>query len=111
MRTLNTDVAGRVVTDFGSNGFSVSPVAGGSEVHVVILRLAADGRIARHLAAGMQLLVLLEGQAAVSGESGDSIDLLPGQAVIWDPGESHETTSTTGMTALAVEGDLELLLE
>ena len=32
----------------------------------------------------------------------------PGQAAVWEPDESHETRSEHGLTALIVEGDLDI---
>ena len=67
--------------------------------------------IGRHPAAGRQLLVVLEGDATVSGGSegdGDPVAIGPGQAAVWEPYEPHETRTTGGLTALVVEGELEL---
>ncbi|WP_344945679.1 hypothetical protein [Terrabacter ginsenosidimutans] len=48
------------------------------------------------------------GDAAVSGEDGVPVELTVGRAAVWEPGESHETRSVAGMTALVVEGDIAL---
>jgi len=57
---------------------------------------------------GRQLLLLVAGNALVSGDDGVPVELAAGHAAVWDPGESHETRSATGMTALVVEGDVTL---
>jgi hypothetical protein len=55
-----------------------------------------------------QILLLLEGDASVSGAGGQpSVELVYGRAATWEPGESHETRSRTGMTALVIEGDFD----
>ena len=36
------------------------------------------------------------------------VKLTVGRAAVWEPGESHETRSVAGMTALVVEGDITL---
>jgi quercetin dioxygenase-like cupin family protein len=109
MRVLDlTDLPRRPVTDFGSVGFAVSPVGRGAETHHVVLALEPGGVIGRHDAVGRQLLAVLAGDAVVSGADGVPVPLVVGQAALWEPGESHETRSAGGMTALVVEGDLEV---
>ncbi|KRB46063.1 hypothetical protein [Terrabacter sp. Root181] len=109
MRILDlTDLTGRPVSDFGSEGFSVAGLARGSDTHVVVLALEHGGIIGRHPAVGRQLLLLVAGDALVSGDDGVLVELAVGHAAVWDPGESHETRSATGMTALVVEGDVTL---
>jgi hypothetical protein len=101
-------LAGRPVTRFDSAGFTARALARGDSLHVGVLHLEAGGCIGRHPTVQRQILLLLEGDASVSGESGDPpVELSHGQAAMWEPGESHETTSRTGMTALTIEGDFE----
>jgi hypothetical protein len=101
-------LSGQSVTRFASEGFTARPLARGGSVHVVVLRLEPGGCIGRHPTVQRQILLLLEGDASVSGEAGESpVELAPGQAAMWDPTESHETRSRTGMTALSIEGDFE----
>jgi hypothetical protein len=57
---------------------------------------------------GHQLLLLVSGDATVSGQDGVSVGLAPGQIAVWAPGELHETTSDEGMTAFVVEGDVDI---
>ncbi|MEU0089381.1 hypothetical protein [Kribbella sp. NPDC006257] len=96
------------VSRFGSEGFSVAGVGRIQAGHLACLRLAADGRIGRHPAVGRQLLLLVSGDATVSGDDGAPVELMPGEVAVWAPGESHETTSDAGMTAFVVEGEVEL---
>ncbi|MEW1955588.1 cupin domain-containing protein [Terrabacter sp. NPDC080008] len=91
------------VTSFGSRGFGVIPVA--AEAHVIVATLAPGGVIARHPAVVDQVLVMLSGEAEVSGEDAVAHVLRPGSAALWRAGESHETSSRQGMTALIVEAD------
>ena len=64
--------------------------------------------IGRHPAAARQLLVVLSGDATVSGRDEEAIEIGPGQAVVWEPGESHETRSQRGLLGFLVEGDLDV---
>jgi quercetin dioxygenase-like cupin family protein len=101
-------VPGRAVGRFGSQFFDVAEVAGEGHVTVVRVRLGPGGVIGRHPAAGRQLLVVIVGEASVTGGDGRVETVRPGQAVLWDSGEQHETRSAEGLLALVVEGDLVL---
>jgi quercetin dioxygenase-like cupin family protein len=101
-----TTLSARTVDRFDSRGFSVAQLGRGAETHHAVLRLEPGGVIGRHPAVGRQLLVLLAGDASVSGEDGVTHALTVGSSALWEPGESHETRSRSGMTALVVEGDL-----
>ena len=46
--------------------------------------------------------------ATVSGHDGVAVEIGPGQAAVWEPNEPHETRSEHGLTALVVEGDLDI---
>lgn len=97
------DLATRNIADFGSEGFGIVPMSPGA--HVVVATLSPGGRIGRHPAVVDQCLVVVEGDAEVSGEDGIPHVIRPGSAALWAVGESHETRSETGLTALIVEGD------
>lgn len=109
MRVLTLGATpGRPVDANGSRGFDVSAFGITAEAHLVTVRLRPGGVIGRHPAAGRQLLVVLTGDAVVSGSSGDPVVLEPGQAAVWEPNELHETRSETGLVALVVEGDVDV---
>jgi quercetin dioxygenase-like cupin family protein len=112
MRVLDlTTLTGRRVDAHGSRGFSVAAFGLTADAHLVTVTLAPGGVIGRHPAAGRQLLVVLAGDALVSGGSdgsGDEVAVGPGQAVVWEPHEPHGTRTTDGLTALVVEGDVEV---
>jgi quercetin dioxygenase-like cupin family protein len=92
----------------GSRGFSVGAFGLTADAHLVVVQLAPGGVVGRHPAQGRQLLAVLLGEAIVSGSYGDPVVIGPGQAAIWEPYEEHETRSETGLTALVVEGDIDL---
>jgi quercetin dioxygenase-like cupin family protein len=79
-----------------------------ADAHHVAVSLAPGGTIGRHPAGGRQLLVVLSGEAEVAGAEGVVRRLAVGEAAVWAPGEVHETRSPTGMTAMIVEGDLDI---
>lgn len=98
----------RTVDAHGSTGFTVGGLGIVADAHLVVVSLRPGGIIGRHPAAGRQVLVLVSGDARVSGSSGDPVDLEVGQAAVWEPNEHHETRSVGGMTAFVVEGDVEI---
>lgn len=102
------DVPRRSIDAHGSVGFDLGALGITADASLVVVRLRAGGRIGRHPAAGRQLLVLVSGDARVAGGDGVPTDLAPGEAAVWEPGEQHETRSVAGLTALVVEGDLDL---
>jgi quercetin dioxygenase-like cupin family protein len=91
-----------------SAGFTVGALGLTADAHLVVVSLRPGGIIGRHPAAGRQLLVVIDGDAQVSGADGSTADLGPGEAAIWEPGEQHETRSRDGLTAFVVEGDIEI---
>jgi quercetin dioxygenase-like cupin family protein len=92
------------VDRFDSAGFSVGPA--GTSLHAVVVRLEPGGRIGRHPAVLAQALVPILGSGLASGADGTPHEISPGQAVLWRPGEEHETSTRTGLVALVLEGDL-----
>lgn len=112
MRVLDlTSLTGRRVDAHGSRGFSVAAFGLTAEAHLVTVTLTPGGVIGRHPAAGRQLLVVLAGEAVVSGGSdgsGEEVTVGPGHAVVWEPYEPHETRTTDGLTALVLEGEVEV---
>jgi quercetin dioxygenase-like cupin family protein len=104
------DGRAREVADFGSERFTVTPMAQVARGVVTCLRLGPGGRIGRHATVRPQLFLVVAGNALVSGEDGTEHALKPGHAALWDAGESHETRSLSGMMALVVEGDVRAFL-
>ena len=90
-------------------GVTVAPLTGsifaGAPFQAAVFRIAPGGRIARHPASIPQILAVLEGAGEVSGADGVAGPIAAGEAVFWRAGEEHETTSTSGLTALILEGD------
>ncbi len=70
------------------------------------LYLEPGGLLGRHAAAAEQLLLVLDGDGAVTGAEDQSQSVAPGTAVFWRKGEAHETRAGEhGLVAIAVEGD------
>ena len=98
----------RPIDAHGSRGFSVGAFGLGADTHLVAVALAPGGVIGPHPAIGRQLLVVLHGEGEVAGAEGVVQRIVAGQAAVWEPGEQHETRSRGGLTAMIVEGDLDI---
>jgi quercetin dioxygenase-like cupin family protein len=94
-------------TRFGSHGVTLArtgaPAEGKTYVHVASFE--PGGTLGRHPAVGWQLLTVVAGAGTVAGGDGVHVPIEPGQAVLWEPGEDHETIATGPMTAVIVESD------
>ena len=98
------DLSGeREVTAPGSVNARVKRLAG--EAHVVVIEIGAGGLVARHPAVVAQLFAVVRGSGWVSGGDGDREPISAGEAVLWEPGEEHESGSDEGMTVLVVEAE------
>jgi quercetin dioxygenase-like cupin family protein len=73
--------------------------------HVALIEIGPGGVVGRHPAASPQLFVVVRGDGWVSGADGEREEIVAGQAVLWEPGEEHESGSYAGMTALVVEAE------
>jgi quercetin dioxygenase-like cupin family protein len=93
----------REVTAPGSVSARVRRLA--AEAHIVVIEVGAGGVVARHPAAGDQLFAVVAGSGWVSGGDGGREPIRTGEAVLWEPGEEHESGSDDGMTALVVEAE------
>ena len=93
----------REVTAPGSESARVRRLA--REAHVVVIEVGPDGVVGRHPAVVAQLFVVVRGSGWVSGADGEREAIRAGEAVLWEPGEEHESGSDEGMTAVVVEAE------
>ena len=93
----------REVTAPGSVSARVRRLA--AAAHVVVIEVGPGGVVARHPAVGAQLFGVVRGSGWVSGGDGEREPIAAGDAVLWEPGEEHESGSDEGMTALVVEAE------
>ncbi len=107
MRTMRfTQETARPIAHHDSEGFALSRLVRGTlDLHAHFCYLAPRGRIGRHEAASEQLLLVVDGEAVVRGGDGEEARLGAGEAVLFAPGEMHETVSESGMRALIMEAD------
>ena len=87
----------------GSVSARVRRLAG--DAHVVVIEVGPGGVVARHPTVGAQLFSVVSGSGWVSGAVGEREPIEAGEAVLWEPGEEHESGSDAGMTVLVVEAE------
>jgi len=73
--------------------------------HVVTAVLEPGGKIGRHPATGTQLLMVVSGELRISGDDDQVVELGSGQAVLFEPGEQHESVAGTAVTLAIMEYD------
>lgn len=101
MRTVELpSVQGQPIDSFGSLGFAALVYMGKSRV--TVCRLEPGGRIGRHKAPVDQLFVVVSGFGKISDGSVE-LQVGTGQAVQFDAGDEHETTSSEGLYAVILE--------
>ncbi|WP_091931036.1 hypothetical protein [Blastococcus sp. DSM 46786] len=97
----------REITAFGSRGVSMVSLARvpepvpGFAVHLATF--AAGAVVGRHETRLWQLFAVISGEGWAAGADDVRVPLAAGDAVLWQPGELHESGSGTGMVALVVE--------
>jgi quercetin dioxygenase-like cupin family protein len=106
MRLFRFDAAlGREIAQFGSrNAVIVGIQRSEGAFQLGCLHLGAGGVLGRHPAGTRQLLLVVAGEGWVSA-GGERRPITVGQAAYWEPGEEHETTTESSLTALILESD------
>lgn len=114
MRLYRFDMeAGRAISQFGSVGLTITPVARmAGDGQAVAMWIAPGGHVGAHDAAGPQLFLVVHGSGWVEDASGARTPIRAGQAAYWEDGERHAAGSDSGMGALVIEAltlDLSIL--
>jgi quercetin dioxygenase-like cupin family protein len=96
----------REMAAFDSRGIrmvAIARLSAESESRVHVASVAPGGVLGRHPTRSWQLFHVLSGSGWVSG--GDEVrkPISTGQAVLWSPGEEHESGSDLGMAVLIVQ--------
>lgn len=97
--------SGQSINQFDSNFIMSRIVVTGKPVHIGAMYLASNGVIGLHRATCPQLLLVVSGQGWVRCDSEDKVYVGVGDAVFWEAGESHETQTDAGLTAIVIESD------
>ena len=73
---------------------------GAEQTRVHVARYEKDSLLGRHPTKIWQLFMVIEGSGWVSGGDQVRYPISTGQAVLWHPGEEHDSGSETGMSVL-----------
>ncbi|UKS57325.1 cupin [Exiguobacterium acetylicum] len=96
---------GKKITKFDSN-FVMSQIMQTEKVtHIGCIHLEKDGVVGYHQAVVPQLLLIVEGEGFVRGDTDEFISIQSGEAVFWNQEEWHETKTDTGLTAIVIESE------
>ncbi len=95
------------ISQFGSR-FRIGHLADASGSRVSVMHLPRNGVVGEHEAAGLQLFAVVAGSGWVTGGEGEPRRLLAGQAVLWGAGELHSAGTVDGLTAICVEGAMQV---
>ena len=90
----------------GSAGVTAAALARLEKVDgagVDVLTFEPGGLLGRHPTRLWQLFLLVSGTGWASGSDGVQERLVPGDAVLWEPGEEHESGTDDGMVAVVVQ--------
>jgi quercetin dioxygenase-like cupin family protein len=98
---------GHTITQYDSRGVTLAPILRSATLgYLACFYLEPHGVIGAHEAAQSQLLLILQGEARVTGREGTVTAVTPGDAVLWQQGEWHETRAgADGLTAVILEAE------
>jgi quercetin dioxygenase-like cupin family protein len=101
--SFNRD-AGKPIEQLGSSAAMISTVARLNEPATVhCIHMEAEGLVGSHPAENPQIFMVVQGEGYFRGEGALRTPIQAGQAIYWDKGEWHETSTDTGMMAVVIE--------
>jgi len=103
------DLDHRDVTEHDSHGILMHEAARLADVDAVSVHLASvapGGVLGRHPTRLWQLFAVTSGSGWVTGSDGMRHPIRAGQAVLWSPGEEHESGSGEGMSAVITQSSV-----
>jgi hypothetical protein len=96
---------GKKITKFNSDFIMSRITQTQKAAHIGCMYLDEKGVIGYHQAVVPQLLLIVNGEGFVRGETDEFIKVYTGQAVFWKKDEWHETKTDTGLTAIVIESE------
>jgi quercetin dioxygenase-like cupin family protein len=99
------------VDEHGSSGlYMIEAARFDADAHfrTHITRVSPGGVFGRHAGRWWQLFVVATGEGWVSSEDGQRHHIETGQAVMWAPGEVHESGSDLGMVVVMVQSSVRI---
>jgi quercetin dioxygenase-like cupin family protein len=99
------------VTEYGSRGIYMQEAArlhDADEFAVHLASVAPGGTLGRHPTRLWQLFAVTAGSGWVTAADGVRQPVRAGQAVLWSPGEEHESGSDEGMSVVITQSSVRL---
>lgn len=99
-------VENKPITAFGTSGVSASVLTRVGKLEgaaVDVLGFEPGALLGRHPTRLWQLFSVVSGTGWASGADALRVSLNPGDTVLWEPGEEHETGTADGMVAVVVQ--------
>ncbi|MGE7861225.1 cupin domain-containing protein [Bacillus mobilis] len=96
---------GKHISAFQSNFIMSKILNHKGNVHIGAMHLQENGIIGYHEAVVSQLLLIVDGEGYVCGEDKEKVKVEAGQAVFWEKGEFHETSTEKGLMAIVIESE------
>src|SRR5262249_48376139 len=99
------------VTEYSSHGIHMREAArlrNVDEFRVHVASVAPGGGLGRHRTRLWQLFAVTAGSGWVAASDGVRQPIRAGQAVLWHPGEEHESGSHEGMSVVITQSSVRL---
>ncbi|PHE01101.1 cupin [Bacillus toyonensis] len=100
-----SEKSGKRISVFQSNFIMSKIVNHQGNVHIGAMHLQENGIIGYHEAVVSQLLLIMDGEGYVCGADKEKIKIRAGQAVFWEKGEFHETSTEHGLLGIIMEAE------
>ncbi|MDA2004416.1 cupin [Bacillus cereus group sp. BfR-BA-01358] len=100
-----SEKVGKQITAFQSNFIMSKIVNHQGNIHIGAMHLRENGIIGYHEAVVSQLLLIVDGEGYVCGANKEKVKVKAGQAVFWEKGEFHETSTEHGLMAIVMESE------
>ncbi|MGG5735932.1 MULTISPECIES: cupin [Bacillus cereus group] len=96
---------GKYISAFQSNFIMAKILNHQGNIHIGAMHLQENGTIGYHEAVVSQLLLIVDGEGYVCGADKVKVKVEAGQAVLWEKGELHETSTEKGLMAIVMESE------
>ncbi|MGG3446267.1 cupin [Bacillus nitratireducens] len=96
---------GKHISAFQSNFIMSKILNHQGNIHIGAMHLQENGIIGYHEAVVSQLLLIVDGEGYVCGADKEKVKVEVGQAVFWEKGELHETSTEKGLMAIVIESE------
>ncbi|PGB04679.1 cupin [Bacillus toyonensis] len=100
-----SEKVGKHLSVFQSNFIMSKIVNHQGNVHIGAMHLQENGIIGYHEAVVSQLLLIVDGEGYVCGTDKEKVKIRAGQAVFWEKGELHGTSTEHGLMAIIMEAE------